>query len=85
MNLSIDDVMSRRKADRYQLLHQAILGVKRDEGTPFHPTKECIVCGEEFIFPENWNFTRIKGEVSCNEHFIGEVMEKIGAVNAIKG
>lgn len=84
MGMSVGEVMNKSAGDRYQLLHQAILQRNGGERPSFHPTKECAVCGEEFVFPENWNFTRIRTEVVCNSHKIGQVMEEIGAINALK-
>lgn len=85
MGMSISEVLNRSPENKYQLLHKAILKQNGSEGTPFHPTNQCIVCGEDFVFPESWNFTRIRGEAVCNDHDIGEAIEAIGAVNAIKG
>lgn len=85
MGLSADEVLNKRPSERYELLHQAILKVGEDENVPFHPTDQCVVCNEQFTFPNKWNFTRIKGEAVCNEHKIGEVVEAIREVSIIGG
>lgn len=84
MGMTVGEVLNMKAGDRYQILHQAILKKNGSEATPFHPTKECIVCGKQFVFPKTWNFVRVQGEVSCPDHKIDKVMEEVGAVNALK-
>jgi len=84
MDLDIGVVMDMEPGRRHEILHKAILGISGKENPPFHCTDECIVCGEDFVYPRNWNFTRLKGEAICNDHSIGEAVEKISSVNASK-
>lgn len=85
MNMTEGEVMNMSAGDRHEILHKAILQHEGDTPGGFRPTKECIVCGQDFVFPKNWNFTRIMGEASCNHHEIGEVMEAVSEVNQIQG
>jgi len=84
LGMSVDEVLDMSASDRYQILHQAILQKENLDDLNFHPTRECLVCGERFVFPSNWNFTRLKGEAVCNNHTAREVMREVGAVNALK-
>lgn len=84
MMMSIDEVLNMRPSDRFQILHQAILKKNGYSEQEMHPKQDCVVCGERFVFPSNWNFTRIKGEAVCNDHSIGETMASIKQVNMVE-
>lgn len=85
LHMSIGEVMNKSAEERHQVLHQAILKKNGIEQDSFIITRECIVCGETFVFPNKWNFTEFKNEASCNDHSIAEVVEEVGKVNSIQG
>lgn len=85
MGLSMNQVMNMSASDRHDILHQAILGREGLSDESIKHTKECVVCGETFVFPKNWRFERIKGEAVCEDHTIAEAMEAIHEVNNIAG
>lgn len=38
-------------------------------------TQECLVCGQEYVFPHNWDFILFKHQAVCKSHTMGEVAE----------
>lgn len=85
MSVSVNEVMNMPADKRHQILHRAIL--KREDGQqePFHPKRNCMVCGEDFVFPGSWNFTRFNGEPVCHHHSIEEVVQKYREINTLHG
>lgn len=85
MDLNPNEVLNMPSSKRHDILHRAILQLDGMEQQPFHPTRDCIVCGVTFTFPRNWNFTKFKGEPCCNDHEIQEVVEAYRDINEIQG
>lgn len=38
-------------------------------------TQECLVCGKEYVFPNNWDFILFKHQAVCKSHTMGEVAQ----------
>jgi hypothetical protein len=76
------ELMNMESRKRHQVLHNAILKKNGQEGAEYSPVKHCLVCGEKFVFPSEWDFVRFKNEAVCPDHKIKDVMEEISAVNA---
>jgi|APHM01.1.fsa_nt_gi hypothetical protein len=83
MDYTIDQVMNMESNKRHDVLHNAILKRNGSEGGEYAPTKRCIVCNEEFVFPSKWNFVRFKNEAVCKSHQVKVVMEEISRINSI--
>lgn len=83
MWLDIDEVLDMEDSHTFQIIHQASLSVLGYDIQTSYPKKECLVCGETYVFPHDWDFTRVRGEVSCNYHSMSEVVEKIERVNQL--
>lgn len=84
MWLDIDEVLEMPDSHKFQILHQASLSAMGYDIQTSYPRKECIVCNEVFVFPHDWSFTRIRGETSCNDHSIREVLECVKQVNELE-
>lgn len=85
MDLNPQEVLNMSAGKRHDVLHRAILQISGMDKQPFHPTRNCIVCGETFTFPTNWSFTKFKGEPVCNTHSIQESVEAYQEINKIQG
>lgn len=79
--MGIDRVMDMDPVKRHDILHRAILRKDKDESASFYPIRECFICDETFVFPNNWNFVNYKGESVCCDHTISEVSDKYESIN----
>lgn len=82
LNEDIDTVLNLSQEKRHQILHKAIqLRGNVDKQGEVKVTKTCIICGDKFIFPTDWDFKEFKGEAVCPEHTIGEVKKAYEEIN----
>lgn len=84
MWLDINEVLEMANSHTFQIIHQASLSAMGYEIQTSHPKKECVVCEETFVFPHDWDFTRIRGEVSCNQHSMRKVLNEVEQVNQLE-
>lgn len=85
LGMSAGEVLSMPSEKRHDVLHRAILGKNGLASTPFYPKRNCIVCNETFVYPNNWNFTEFKGEPVCNDHTLSETMDAYRQINTLEG
>lgn len=83
MSMSMGEVLNMTPDKRHQILHKAILGDAGVEIDSFYQKRDCIVCGETFVFPHNWNFDKFKGEPVCLSHTLEEVHEAYEEINEL--
>lgn len=84
MHMSIAQVMSMNPSDRYNILHQAILQKNGMHSVPFHQTRDCLVCGKTFTFPNNWSFVEFRGEPVCPDHKIEQVIQSYSNIGYVE-
>ena len=82
MNYTIDRVMNMESSKRHDVLHNAILKRNNSGGGEYSPTKQCVLCGEEFVFPSKWNFVKFRKEAVCKSHEVKKVMAAISEINS---
>jgi hypothetical protein len=82
MNYTVNSVMNMESNKRHDVLHNAILKRNNSEGGEYSPTKQCILCGEKFVFPSKWNFVKFRKEAVCKSHEVKKVMAAISEINS---
>lgn len=81
MRLELDKVMEMKDLHKYELIHQASLVAMGYDVVENYPIKNCVVCEKRFVFPTDWDFIRIRGEVSCRDHSVRKVMDSVRKIN----
>lgn len=81
MRMNPNQVLNMSPEKRHQILHRAILGKNGMDSPDFHLKRDCIVCGETFVFPGNWDFVEYQGEPVCKEHPIRKAVEAYSEIN----
>lgn len=81
LRMNPQEVLNMSADKRHEILHRAILGKNGMRSPSFHIKRNCIVCGETFVFPNNWDFAEYKEEPACKHHTIKEVAKAHRQIN----
>lgn len=76
MDISTDEFESMSKKRKYSIVKNAVDTINKHERGEVAEEKDCMVCGETFRFPGNWNFIEFDDFLCCPNHTVEEVMEQ---------
>lgn len=72
-----DELMELSHQERFELVNNTKRKLFFDSTANINQKRECIVCGTEFIFPQNWDFLEYEGDASCRDHTIREIKDAL--------
>lgn len=74
--ISEDEFEDLSREKQYKLSKVASLTVNGNDLDGEEVTRECLVCDELFVFPNNWDFEEFEGYAVCPDHTMGDVKEE---------
>lgn len=76
MNISTKDLNSKSKERKFNIIQKAVDCLNGNKREMYSEKRNCMVCGEEFNFPEDWNFVEFDDFICCSDHKISDVMKE---------